>query len=77
MPLLPGDALLPRERPMCPVDGMALYFVVDLNLLVSRSELRLWVRLHVRAPRGVTHTVVVVTGLQYGKKSVYGMHQRS
>jgi hypothetical protein len=26
--------LLPREVSLCPVDGMALYFVVDLCLLV-------------------------------------------
>jgi hypothetical protein len=36
MTLLPGTTLLPRDEPLCPVDGMALYFVVDLNLLVSR-----------------------------------------
>jgi hypothetical protein len=32
--LLPGTVLLPREVSLCPVDGMALYFVVDLCLLV-------------------------------------------
>jgi hypothetical protein len=36
MTLLPGTALLPRKVPLCPVDDMALYFVVDLNLSVSR-----------------------------------------
>jgi hypothetical protein len=54
---------------------MTLYFIVDLNPLVSRSEPRprLRVRLHVRAPRGgVAHTVVVVIGLSYGEKPLTG-----
>ena len=50
MPLLSGAALLPSEMPLCPFDGVALYFVVDLNLSVSLLESRLWVRLDNRAP---------------------------
>jgi hypothetical protein len=58
MPLLSGVAYLPREMPLCPFDSVALYFVVDLNLSVSRLEPRLWVRLHVRAPsEGAAHTI--------------------
>jgi hypothetical protein len=30
-----------------------------------------------RPLEGATHTVVVVTGHRYGKKSAYGMRQRS
>jgi hypothetical protein len=58
------------------MDGITLYFIVDLNPLVSRSELRprLMVRLHARAPRGgVAHTVVVVTGLRYGESCLRDM----
>jgi hypothetical protein len=36
MTLWPGTALLLREASLCPVDSMALYFIFDLSLLVSR-----------------------------------------
>jgi hypothetical protein len=52
------------------VDGMTLYFVVDLYLLVSCLEPRPRprARSHTRAPwRGFSHTVVVDTVLSVGK----------